>query len=77
MLLTLLTISQHLHLLERFAPVLAADSKDPGISAGAVDLNVAAGEETVQCALLYLCYHHYGKEENLLQSPAAFKKALE
>ncbi len=66
-------VVQHLHLLERLAPVLAADARDPKIS-HEVGLSLSGGGETAASALLYLCYHHYGKEENLLQSPAAFKK---
>ena len=76
-------VVQHLHLLERLAPVLAADAKAGAATTAAaaaptatpaVSLDLAGGQETVSGALLYLCYHHYGKEENLLQSPAALKK---
>ena len=53
----------------------AADASSPPTAA--VDPSAPAldtRDETVRNTLVYLCYHHYGKEENLLHSPLSLKK---
>ena len=67
---------EHVHLLERLSPVIASDSKNSEISARQGQINIPQLDvsSSVLNALFYSNYFHFGEPENLLSSPAAFKK---
>jgi hypothetical protein len=65
---------QHLHLLERISPVIESDARDQSVAGDPLLPSLNPRNETVLDTLLYFCYHHWGKGENLLHSPAGLKK---
>jgi hypothetical protein len=68
---------EHVHLLERLSPVIAADAKNSEISSRQAQQPTVpklTASSSVLEALLYLHYFHYGQPENLLTSPAGLKK---
>eukprot|EP00095_Tigriopus_kingsejongensis_P006315 maker-scaffold61_size441589-snap-gene-3.30 protein:Tk06315 transcript:maker-scaffold61_size441589-snap-gene-3.30-mRNA-1 annotation:"spermatogenesis-defective protein 39 homolog isoform x2" len=65
----------HINLLERIAPIIEADRRDPSVDYCPEIPNLGGDcGESVLKTLAYLCYHHWEAPENLLHSPKALKK---